>query len=403
MSVDIVHLTFKPPFTSGSYNRMVGAQIEKIREYHQIAVSYWEDCQSNSGLVGNNTILIDGQKLSVQEKVLLHLPERVRGHWFNGITGRESLIYLWGVLKVIPKLKPKLIVCYDGYKMGSLIRRVVDWPCRLILSQRGFSYCLPPGAADRLYSLRSFDSLWVLTPASYRYDRERVSTYEPTVAVLPNGVDTKIYSPVHPSDLKREIRAKWDLPQDKGIVLLLGRLVAKKGAHVILQSWPQILREVPSAFLWIVGGGDPDYERYLMHLVKSLDITDTVKFQGKVQPDLTASCYQASDLYVFPTLCMEGHSLSLLEAMSCGLACVVSDHGSARNLYFNGEVVVVEDPNIEDAFVEPIVRLLQNDDLRTSIGQSARSAVEQRFSQEIAFQRIKEFYQRQINLVIKSE
>src|SRR5690606_2162322 len=91
-------------------------------------------------------------------------------------------------------------------------------------------------------------------------------------------------------------------------------------------------REVPSAFLWIVGGGDPDYERYLMHLVKSLDITDTVKFQGKVQPDLTASCYQASDLYVFPTLCMEGHNLSLLEAMSCGLACKALEKHKDRRL-----------------------------------------------------------------------
>lgn len=396
--VDIVHLTDRPPFLPGSFNRMVAAQIKKITEFRQVAISYWEDRPPREENFGESLITVNGKGLSLWQRAYLRFPERIRQIRFNAVGGRESLIYTWQVLKILPLLRPKIVVCYDGYKLGPLLRGAIDWPCRLVLSQRGLSYYLPQTTATGVYSLNSFDVIWTLTRASYRADRQRMPAYEPLVKVLPNGIDVEEFKPVSATE-KANLRAKWGLPEDRLIVILLSRMVPKKGAHVILHSWPKILSEIPNAYLWIVGGANESYAQYLIDMAKALGVSENVRIQGAVSPDLTASCYQAADLYVFPTLFVEGFGLSLAEAMSCRLACIVSDHDVARELYSDQEVLFVQDPNLEDAFVEPIVRLLRDESLRERLGTIAMAAVRERFDQGKIFTEVREFYRRQISLV----
>lgn len=393
--IDVVHLTSKPPFAPGSFNRLVGMQMERLTGFSQTAISYW-----NGPIPPNastqNTILVNGNNLSLAQKALLKLPERWRRTRFNGVSGRESLIYLWQLVDTLNRLKPKVVVCYDNYKFGSVLRKHINWPCRLVLSQHGLSYHLPADQGAKLYSLQSFDSVWVLTKAGYRFDRDRITAYEPLVNVIHNWIDMDLFHPVT-AERKRELRKTWNLPVDAPVVVWLSRLVPKKGAHVLLQSWREILREFPSAILWIVGGGEPSYIHYLKTLIHNLDLGDNVRLQGSVAPELTPTCYQASDVYVFPTLfSAEGFGLSLLEAMACGLACVASDIEILRELYTEDTVLFVPDPNLEDAFVNPILSLLRDPELRTRRGNAARKFGEQHYHQDIILPQLKAFYLRQM-------
>ncbi|MGH9939910.1 MAG: glycosyltransferase, partial [Blastocatellia bacterium] len=253
--VDIAHLSFRPPFAPGSYNRLVGMQLEHITDLRQAAICYWDQPIPDSAKINGSLTLVDAGGLSLRQKALLNLPAEMFRRRFNNITDRKSLIYLWQILKILPEIKPSVIVCYDIYKFGPLLRCAVDWPCRLILNQQGLSYHLPANEAGRLYSLESFDAVWALTRSSYRFERYRVSAYEPLVKVLPNWVNFNQFKPAS-TDEKKELRARWGLPEESLVVLWLSRLVPKKGAHAILESWLKIKREIPNAFLWIVGGGD---------------------------------------------------------------------------------------------------------------------------------------------------
>lgn len=399
--VDIVHLTFKPPFATGSYNRLVGVQLERLTEFRQVAISYWDKPFPEKEVKfteDNKLILVDGRGLSLWKKVYLRLPECIRGYWFNGISGQEHLIYTWKLLEIIPQLRPKVIVCYDSYKLGRLLKQVINWPCRIILAQRGFSYYFTRSQMIKVYSLEAFDVVWLQTYGAYRFDRQRTDYYEPSVVVIPNGVDVNQYRPVTFEE-KRKIRSQWGLPSDRLIVLLLSRLVPKKGIHLVVQSWPAILDQVPNAFLWVVGGGEEKYRRYIEAMIRTLSVEDTVRLEGPVSPEDTTSCYQASDLYVFPTLFCEGMANTLLEAMACGLPCIVSDHPPGREICSDQVVLFVNDPNIEDAFLEPIVRLLRDDTLRARLGQAARQWVEQYYSLEQMLDHLRKFYFHQLCLV----
>lgn len=396
---DIAHISFKPPFVPGSYNRTVGSTLKKLPQYRQVMISYWNGMAPDSYQNDPNLILINKQGLSVQQQIYLRLPESLRRHWYNGIRGHESLIYSWGVLKTLEQLKPKLIICYDNYKLGKLIKKRAIWNHRLILSQHGLSYFLPVPEATRLYSLQSFDGIWALTYASYRFDRVRSSLYEPIVHVIPNYVDTDRFTPVS-TDEKAGLREKWQLPKDRQIVLFLSRLVPKKGVHTLVYSWKKIIERFPSAFLWIVGGGSEDYIAYLSGIISAQGITNSVYLQGSAVPEDVPSCFQASDVYVFPTLCTEGQAMTLLEAMSCGLPSVVSQHMSIDGL-LNEEhgVLTVPDPNLADAFIEPLISLLEDVSLREIMGKKAQAYVREVYSEAMGMKRLTEFYSRELSMV----
>jgi glycosyltransferase involved in cell wall biosynthesis len=394
--IDIAHLTFRPPFAPGSYNRMVGDQMARLRQYRHVAISYWSG-DVPPGSQDGSLQLVNEAALPRWRKVSLNMPERLRQILCHGIGEPRNVAYAWEALRLLPELKPKIIVCYDGYKLGQLLRPHITWPSRLVLSQRGLSYFLNSRDAARVYRLNAFDVIWSLTYASYRYDRRRMVSYEPLVKVLPNSVDTDVFRPASHAE-RDALRASWQLPIDGRVVLLLSRLVPKKGAHLILHSWPRILREVPDAFLWIVGGGDARYIEYLNRMIGSLGVGSSVRLEGAVAPDATPACYRAANLYAFPTVFVEGQSRSLLEAMASGLACVSSDHDVAREAYDDSEVRFVSDPNVEDAFVAPIVGMLTNADARERMGDRARSAVVNRYSYRVNFEQIAQFYHRQLEL-----
>jgi phosphatidylinositol alpha-1,6-mannosyltransferase len=258
------------------------------------------------------------------------------------------------------------------------------------------SYFQDPDQAAVTYSLQSFDSVWSLTNASYRYDRNRMSFYEPIVRVLPNPVDVDAFRPASPQE-KCEIRANRNLPQDRPIVLFLSVLRPKKGAHILLQSWAEVVRQVPDALLWIVGNGEPSYVEYLRQMTRSLGLSDCVRFEGAVYENV-ASCYQAADIFAFPTLFVEGQALALIEALASGLACIASDHHVAREAYSDESVLFVSDPNVEDAFVKPMVSLLLDTELRQRMGSAARRHAVQHNSYEVVLPLLERAFARELQL-----
>lgn len=395
-SVDIAHLTFRPPEATGSFNRLVAAQLRQLSNLHQVSISYAE---------------VDGQLLlSTDDKHLRISPPGVlkrqalkvfaslrRGEeWIRDV---DRLAYAMGAIQCLRSLQPRLIVCYDEYKLGRILRGKVSWPCRLVLSQRGFSYNLAPNGAGRaLYSLDCFDAVVTMSVCAYAYDAARIHAYEPSLYVVPNCVDTDHFRPLDTRS-RDDLRRECGFRTEDGVVLCLGRQVPKKGAHLIVESWPRVLQARPTALLWIVGPGEPRYWARMVRTADALGVRDRVRFTGPVLPRDAARCYQAADAYVFPTLCQEGQGKALLEAMACGLPCISSAFGTAVEHYSPDEVILVPNPNLCDAFVEPIVRILGCRHLRYSLSRAARRAAVERFSEREVFPLLEQFYRRQLEMV----
>ncbi|MGE0759806.1 MAG: glycosyltransferase family 4 protein [Pirellulaceae bacterium] len=395
-SVDIAHLTRTPPFAAGSFTRIVANVMQRMTAYRQLAISNWDRPLPENP--GEAVIVVSRRNLALWRKLALKLPTRLRSRLFHGIGGRGCLAYIWQALEALRVVRPKIVVCYDEPWMGRIVRRGIDWPCRVIFYQHGLSYFLSTEEAAAMYSLNAFDSIWTLTTASYRFDRARMPYYEPTVRVVPNPIDTEMFH-VASDELRGRVRASWNLPSDRPVVLFLSVLRAKKGAHLLVQAWPEVLRQVPHAFLWIVGGGEPGYERYLRQMVQALGVQDSVRLQGRVDWQQTPSCYQAADVYAFPTTFVEGMPLALGESLACGLPCVASDHLVSREAYGDGGVEFVPDPNLEGAFAGPLVELLSDAARRRSLGEKGRDYLVRRYSYATILPLMQQAYSRELSYV----
>lgn len=195
-------------------------------------------------------------------------------------------------------------------------------------------------------------------------------------AVIPYGVEPSTFkTPNQPRD---EIRRKLGFEPDQPVLLMVGRLVYKKGFEYALKAMPGVLEAFPDAKLVIAGVGD--LMQPLQKLAADLNIEKNVRFEGAVPhnrvPDYLAAC----DLFLLPSIVddqgnVDGLPNTLLEAMSAGKA-VIASHVAGVPLAVtdgeNGRLVPQRDP----AALCLAIRELQADPaLRERYGAAARRKV----------------------------
>lgn len=142
------------------------------------------------------------------------------------------------------------------------------------------------------------------------YYREKYGV-EPTY--IPNGVE-------RPDLLRAQlIKEKYDL-DNEDYILFLARLVPEKGAHYLIEAFNRIKTDKKL----VIAGGSSHSSSYLLELKKQAAQNKNIIFTGFVRDQELAELYSNAYFYVLPSD-IEGLPISLLEAMSYGNCCLVSD------------------------------------------------------------------------------
>lgn len=158
--------------------------------------------------------------------------------------------------------------------------------------------------------VRYADEIIVLSKNVQEYFR---STYGRQTRFIPNGV-------TRPQNRRPErILEKYGLTSDS-YILFLGRLVPEKGVHYLIDAYQKLNTDKKL----VIAGGTSDTDAYVQQLRKAADGNPNILFTGFVQGQLLEELYSNACVYVLPSD-LEGMPLSLLEAMSYGNCCVVSD------------------------------------------------------------------------------
>lgn len=140
------------------------------------------------------------------------------------------------------------------------------------------------------------------------------------IVVLPNGVDTALYSVQTEGFLKKKLA----IPKGKKILLSIGRLGKEKSIDFLIKSMPIILRDHPDAVLVIVGDG-PEKKK-LMALSKRKGIEKNVYFSGFIDPKDIPKVYQDATLFVFASQ-TETQGMVILESLAAGVPVVAVQDG----------------------------------------------------------------------------
>ncbi len=191
--------------------------------------------------------------------------------------------------------------------------------------------------------------------------------------VIPYGVDTATFEPGDPGDWRQRL----GIPTASPVLLSVGRMVTKKGYHVLLEVLPELLSRHPDAHLVLGGTGDRLDEFRARAAGMPAESAARVHFPGVVMRDTLPALYRAADVFVLPAVHdpkgnVDGLPNVILEAMASGLPVVASGISGiplAVEPEVNGLLVPEQQPG---PLLEALDRLLADGDLRRRMGEESR-------------------------------
>jgi glycosyltransferase involved in cell wall biosynthesis len=200
------------------------------------------------------------------------------------------------------------------------------------------------------------------------FERERAR-------VIPYGVDTEKFSPG--DDRQTSWRDKLEIPAEAVVGLSVGRMVTKKGYHVLMETLTEVMALDPDLHLVLAGGGD----RLEEFEAAALPWRDRVHLPGAVLRDALPDLYRAADFFLLPAVHdakgnVDGLPNVILEAMATGLPVVASEiSGIPLAITDGAEGLLVEEKD-PTRLLAAISHLVGNRDRRQEMGSAARARAE---------------------------
>lgn len=213
---------------------------------------------------------------------------------------------------------------------------------------------------------------------------DRFPWAEDRLRVVPNGVDTRLFSPSRNPGRHQ--------------ILYAGRLTPEKGAHVLLEAFERIAARYPDAQLVLAGpfwitppshlvGSTREKIRQWRRLGRKYEVMvrrearrmSSVFLAGHVGHKALVKLYRTASVLVHPALWNEPFGMILIEAMACGLPIVASRTGGIPEvIQHNRSGILVESGDVDD-LVEGIERLFDSRETAARLGAAGRARAEKLF------------------------
>lgn len=198
------------------------------------------------------------------------------------------------------------------------------------------------------------------------------------VAVIPNGVDIDKYSPGS-SQLKAELGTKR-------LFVYQGRIAPEKNVESLLRAWKHADMG-PDSTLLMVGSGP-----LATSLMSFYGPEHGVVWLGFVADEQQRiDILRAADVFILPSL-VEGLSLSLLEAMACGAACLATDAGADGEVLEDGAGIVLGTQRVSTQLQTLLPMCRDHPDLTALLGRKARQRVLDRYTLSRNISQLEDLY-----------
>lgn len=228
--------------------------------------------------------------------------------------------------------------------------------------------------------------------ASYQGASAILAAFDHTIIDLPPALESKTINfpevGIDPKLFNLPVRE----PKEKITVLYVGRLVPYKMPEVVIQAFAesQILQQHQ---LLMVGDGA---ERpRLESMIQEKELNHCVQLLGQVSHEQVSQLMREAEIFAFPSIRELGAG-AVIEAMACGLTCVVVDYGGCGGLVDSDRGIKVPLGNtaqLVKSFKDALEKLVQDPERVKALGQAAYSHAISRYSWEAKARKNVEVYQ----------
>jgi glycosyltransferase involved in cell wall biosynthesis len=218
---------------------------------------------------------------------------------------------------------------------------------------------------------------------------ERYRTPPERIWVVPAAIDMARFDPAAVSEDRLDtIRRSWGVAPDTKVILVVGRMLRRKGHHVAVKAVHWLKERGLKDFVCVFAGEDQGRTRYtgeLWDLVSASGVTDVVRLAGAVD-DMPAA-YAAATVVVSAAVQLEGLQRAILEAQAMARPVVVSDLAAGPDVVLAPPAVTDDrmtglrvPAGDEQALAAALIRLFSLSDAgRAAIGARGRAWIGEQF------------------------
>jgi glycosyltransferase involved in cell wall biosynthesis len=213
------------------------------------------------------------------------------------------------------------------------------------------------------------------------------------ITVIHRGADLNYFNPEKVSKNRIiDLIKKWNLPEDKKIILMPARITSWKGHDFLLEA----LTKVKNDFFCVLVGSAHGHESFrdkLENKIISKNLAGKVCLVGVCKEMSVA--YQLAHFVVAPSIRPEAFGRVAIEAQASAKPIIATNIGGALETIINGETGFLVEPNNIDQLAETIDRLLDMPKNQIDIiGTAGRQHIQQNFSNQLMCDKTIEFYQK---------
>jgi glycosyltransferase involved in cell wall biosynthesis len=218
-------------------------------------------------------------------------------------------------------------------------------------------------------SLARFDRVIVFSELQAEL-LERLGVRRERLAVIPNGVDTDLWSPAPrtPGPVLSDLRRRY---AGRRVFLYMGRITTEKNLEALLKAWRLV--RLAGCVLVIVGDGP------LRASLQNPGEPDVEWWGFEASLERRIALLQLAEVFLLPSL-VEGLSLALLEAMAAGAACVATDAGADGEVLEGGAGIVISTQGVTTQLRTLLPVLRDQPVLSAELGRRARARVIERYT-----------------------
>ncbi|MBI1722489.1 MAG: glycosyltransferase [Gemmatimonadetes bacterium] len=307
-------------------------------------------------------------------------------HVIKPIPGVSMAVPL-GLVRRVRATRPDVVHIHSAWYKAALAAHLAGVE-RVIYTEHGREHDDPPLMRwlDRL-AARWTD---IVVPVSDRlnaYLRTELGVSPDRLRTIENGIDTDVFVP---GETSPALRAKLGIPGGASVLGSIGRLEPVKAYERLIDAFATLRAEhrLERPLVLVICGHGSQREALEVH-ARTLGVADAVRLPGWV--DTPAEFYRMLDVFALTSL-SEGTSVSLLEAMACGIAPVVTNVGSNAALLGPELAEQVVPAGDREAFVRVAHATLASPERRAEVGRSARRRVVTRYSLDRFLAEYEELY-----------
>jgi len=215
---------------------------------------------------------------------------------------------------------------------------------------------------------------------------EKAGVDSKKILVFNNGVSLEEFET---EQVDEEIINKYNL-KGKKIILIVSRLVARKGHDMIIRTLPKVLEKVPNAIYLIAGDGSR--RSFLEDLTTRFNLEDNVIFLGFVPHKHLPRLYNSCDVFIMASR-EEGFGIVFLEANACKKPVIGGRSGGIPDAIIDGETGLLVDPQDPNDIAKGLIKILTNKRLAKKMGENGYNRVKRELTWDKIVSRMMEIVQ----------